>query len=74
MFTSDLRLKQRNDNHNHNPNYNLMGFDTIEINLLYFSAATNKIRTMESKKPQQSQLVYIFVRIWKKERNIRIAN
>ena len=65
MFTPDLRLKQSNDNHN--PNYNLMGFDTIEINLLYFSAATNKIRTMESKKPQQSQLVYIFVRIWKRK-------
>ena len=30
----NVRLKQ--SNHNNNPNYNLMGFDTIEINLVSF--------------------------------------
>ena len=28
----NVRFKRRN--HNHNPNYNLMSFDTIEINLV----------------------------------------
>ena len=29
-----LAFQLKQSNHNHNQNYNLMGFDTIEINLL----------------------------------------
>ena len=34
QFQCKINLKLRQSNHNHNHNYDLMGFDTIEINLV----------------------------------------
>ena len=56
----NVRLKQSNHNHNHN--YDLMGFDTIAIKILWYRRKLKSKSTKSYTKPYHEKFKHMFMK------------